>query len=243
MIEAVGAIIGVVIAPMLLALIDRIPARMALVWKQEAAEVFEVIALPAKASPRRQSVLWNACITILSSILTAAVMTRGGTAVECVTGVILTWGLLLLAGIDYRTALLPDRITQPILWIGLLLSVTNTFIPASSAVMGVAAGYGLLVLIQLGSWLLTGEEGIGQGDVKLLAALGAWMGPYLMPFVLGMALTLHLGVKIASRRTIHAQMAFGPCLALAGWTCFVAGPRLARFLHMPSAIFAGAGFR
>ena len=141
------------------------------------------------------------------------------------------------AGIDFRTQLLPDQLTLPLLWLGLLLSLLPMFVLPGSAILGAALGYVSLWSVYWLFKLLTGKEGMGYGDFKLLAALGAWMGPgALLPVVLLSSLVGAVvgGLLIALRK--HGRempMPFGPFIAMAGWIWFVAGePLLQGYLHL-----------
>ena len=129
--------------------------------------------------------------------------------------------LLTLTAIDFRTQLLPDVLTYPLLWLGLIANTQGHFVDLQSAVFGAIAGYLSLWLIYWLFKLLTGKEGMGHGDFKLLAALGAWVGWQLLPLivllsslvgaVIGVAMVLAMG------RDKQLPMAFGPYLAIAGW--------------------------
>lgn len=137
--------------------------------------------------------------------------------------------LVALAAIDSDTRLLPDAITQPLVWSGLLAaSLGLSGIPLSDALWGAAAGYLFLWSV---FWLfkgITGKDGMGQGDFKLLAALGAWLGwPALLSLVLIASLTGILGavvLKLRGQLAENGEMAFGPCLVLAGLWVMVWGP-------------------
>lgn len=136
----------------------------------------------------------------------------------------------LLAWIDAETGYLPDRLTLPLLWLGLLVNLDHTFTTLPLAVLGAALGYGLLWLLNHGFLLLTGRAGMGYGDFKLLAALGAWLGVSALPGILLSAsvlgllavLILRLGGRLAAGQAIH----FGPYLVLGGWIMLFSLPRL-----------------
>jgi leader peptidase (prepilin peptidase)/N-methyltransferase len=143
---------------------------------------------------------------------------------------VLTWLLVALSGIDFRTQLLPDQLTLPLLWIGMLLALFPMFVAAPSAILGAAVGYLSLWSVYWLFKLLTGKEGMGYGDFKLLAALGAWMGPVaLLPIIL---LSSFIGalvggsLMILRKRDSQIPMPFGPFIAAAGWVWFVAGDQL-----------------
>ena len=140
---------------------------------------------------------------------------------------ILIWALLTLAVIDLNTMLLPDQVTLPLLWLGLLVNVGGMFTNLSDAVIGAAIGYLVLWTIYQGFKLLTGKEGMGFGDFKLLAALGAWMGWQALPGIILMSSLVGaiVGISLMLLRKKDGNMAipFGPYLAAAGVIWFFLG--------------------
>lgn len=134
--------------------------------------------------------------------------------------VLLLWGLLALTVIDLQTRLLPDMLTLSLLWMGLLLNLHGAIVPLVDAVIGAVSGYGTLWLIRTVHMQLRGVEGLGLGDAKLLAALGAWLGWMNLPLVLLLASTVGAVVGIsliaAQRGGWQMQLPFGPWLALGG---------------------------
>jgi leader peptidase (prepilin peptidase) / N-methyltransferase len=169
-------------------------------------------------------------VELLTAVLSAIVVWKFGPTWAALAGLFFTWALVALSGIDFRTQLLPDQITLPLLWTGLLLSLFHLFVEPKPAILGAAIGYLSLWSVYWLFKLLTGKEGMGFGDFKLLAALGAWMGPVsLLPVILLSSLVGALvgGTLIALRK--HARnipMPFGPFIAMAGWIWFVAGDYL-----------------
>mgnify|MGYP005849514473 CR=1 FL=1 len=148
-----------------------------------------------------------------------------------------TWALIALTGIDMDHQLLPDDITLPLLWLGLAFNAAGTYTPLADAVIGAMAGYLLLWSIYWLFKLITGKEGMGYGDFKLLAALGAWLGwqdlhlIILMSSVVGALLGGAL--MVVGGRGRNVPMPFGPYLALAGWITFLWGDALtARFAFL-----------
>jgi leader peptidase (prepilin peptidase)/N-methyltransferase len=144
----------------------------------------------------------------------------------------LTWALIALAGIDFRHQLLPDAITLPLLWAGLLLSLTGTFTDPRSSIIGAAAGYLSLWTVFQGFRLLTGKEGMGYGDFKLLAVFGAWLGWQMLPLIVLLASLIGtlvgLGLMLSRRLQQGVPIAFGPYLAAAGWVALLAGDEINR---------------
>ena len=169
-------------------------------------------------------------VELLTGILSAVIVWHFGAGWVAAAGLIFTWMLVALAGIDFRTQLLPDQLTYPLLWLGLLLTVVPLFISPVHAIVGAAIGYLALWSVYWVFKLLTGKEGMGYGDFKLLAAMGAWMGPLaLLPIVLLSSLigALTGGALIAfNRHERSVPIPFGPFIAAAGWVWVVAGPAL-----------------
>ena len=148
---------------------------------------------------------------------------------------LLGWGLLAASTIDLETCLLPDSITLPLLWSGLAFNVSGTFAPLGDCVVGAIAGYGLLRAVHHGFRLLTGREGMGYGDFKLLAALGAWLGWQALPAVVllaslaGAATGIALGARERGRR--DTRLPFGPFLAGAGLLMLYCGDTVIATWH------------
>lgn len=143
--------------------------------------------------------------------------------------------LLTLTAIDVRTLLLPDLITQPLLWVGLLASNTAVVsLPLSDAVLGAAAGYSALWAVAAVFERVTGQEGMGAGDFKLLAALGAWLGPWaLLPLALiasSLCVVAALAMSAWGRSPEDGHLPFGPCLALGGAVMAIFGADITLFL-------------
>ena len=176
-------------------------------------------------------------VELLTGVLSAIVVWKLGPGWPALAGLVLTWTLIALAGIDFRTQLLPDQITLPLLWLGLLLSLLPMFVMPAPAILGTALGYLSLWSVYWLFKLLTGKEGMGYGDFKLLAALGAWMGPVaLLPVVLLSSLVGALiggTLILLHRHGREVPMPFGPFIAMAGWIWFIAGePLLQGYLRL-----------
>lgn len=139
---------------------------------------------------------------------------------KAVAALVLVLMLLVLAWVDAETGLLPDLLTLPLLWLGLLVNLNGAFVPLHDAVLGAVAGYLLLWSVYWGFRLTTGREGLGYGDFKLLAALGAWLGWAVLPLVLLVSASLGLLAAACLRLTGRMQagdpLSFGPFLAVAG---------------------------
>jgi len=164
-------------------------------------------------------------IELLTGIASAAIALKFGPGWQACAGLALTWALIALAGIDVRTQLLPDQLTLPLLWLGLLLSLVPLFVDSRISIIGAAIGYLSLWSVYWVFKLATGKEGMGYGDFKLLAAFGAWMGPVaLLPIVLLSSLIGAIvgGAFLAVRGHDRATpIPFGPFIAAAGWAWFL----------------------
>jgi len=169
-------------------------------------------------------------VELLTALCSAAVVAKFGLTWQAAAGLGLTWALVALAGIDIRTHLLPDQLTLPLLWGGLLLSLVPLFVASTASIVGAAAGYLSLWSVYWLFKLLTGKEGMGYGDFKLLAALGAWMGPAaLLPLVLLSSLVgavIGGAFLVIQGRDRATPIPFGPFIAAAGWIWFLYGERL-----------------
>jgi len=143
---------------------------------------------------------------------------------------LLTWILLALTFIDLDKLLLPDQLTLPLLWLGLLLNLSQQFVPLDDAVIGAIAGYMVLWSLYWAFKLLTGKEGMGYGDFKLLAALGAWLGWQSLPLILILSscvgAILGITLIIMQRQQQGKPMPFGPYLAIAGWIALLWGNQI-----------------
>ena len=172
-------------------------------------------------------------VELLTALASAAIAWKFGFGWPLAAGLVFTWILIAASGIDARTQLLPDQLTLPLLWLGLLLALIPMWVAPSSAIIGAAIGYLSLWSV---FWLFkfaTGKEGMGYGDFKLLGALGAWMGAAaLLPIILLSSLIGALvgGAALALRgQDRGTPIPFGPFIAAAGWVWFVFGDWLGGF--------------
>lgn len=159
-------------------------------------------------------------VELLTGTLFALIAWHFGIGFHGLAAMTLCAFLIALAFIDLETMLLPDDLTLPLLWLGLLVNLGHRFVPLQDAVIGAAAGYAALWLVYWAFRLATGKDGLGYGDFKLLAALGAWLGWQALPFVLLTACMLGAVVGIAlvlmKRQDRDHAIPFGPYLAIAG---------------------------
>ena len=172
-------------------------------------------------------------VEALTALLSAMIAWKFGLTWQTALVLIFAWTLIALTFIDADTTLLPDDLTLPLLWLGLLANVFATFVPLTDAVIGAAAGYLILWSIYWLFKLTTGKEGMGYGDFKLLAALGAWMGwKSLLPIVLLSSLVgaiIGIALIVLARRGREIPIPFGPYLAAAGMIVMLSGDRLTRW--------------
>ncbi len=167
-------------------------------------------------------------VELLTALLSAAVAWKFGFGWPLGFALALTWALVALSFIDYDTQLLPDDITLPLLWLGLMANMNGLFVPLNQAVMGAMAGYLVLWGVFHLFRLLTGKEGMGYGDFKLLAALGAWLGWEMLPLIIILsslvgAVSGVLMVTLGNHER-NKPIPFGPYLAAAGWLALMWGP-------------------
>ncbi len=171
-------------------------------------------------------------IEALSALLSAGLAIHFGPTWQGAGALLLLWSLIALTFIDFDTQLLPDSITLPLLWLGLLFNLFGTFTSLSAAVIGAMAGYLALWLVFWGFKLATGKEGMGYGDFKLLAALGAWLGWSLLPAIILLSSVVGAIVGISliifHRHGRNIPIPFGPYLAAAGLIALVWGDALTR---------------
>ncbi|MEA2773549.1 MAG: leader peptidase (prepilin peptidase) / N-methyltransferase [Acetobacteraceae bacterium] len=176
-------------------------------------------------------------VELATALLSGWVGWHFGFGASAACALLVTWALIALTGIDIDHQLLPDNITLPLIWAGLLAAVLIGPIPgqavpvsASDAVVGAAAGYLSLWMVFHAFRLVTGKEGMGYGDFKLFAALGAWLGWKMLPLIIllaaGTGAVLGLSMIVLRGRDRAAPMPFGPYLATAGWLGMMYGDAL-----------------
>ncbi|MCG9722884.1 A24 family peptidase [Shewanella sp. Isolate7] len=169
-------------------------------------------------------------IEALSGFAVAYLAYHFGPTWQFVFATLLTFGLIALTGIDLDEMLLPDQITLPLLWLGLLINLDSTFVSITDAVIGASAGYMSLWSVFWGFKLLTGKEGMGYGDFKLLAVFGAWFGWQLLPLIvlLSSIVGALVGLLLIVNKKINSgnPIPFGPYIALAGWIAMIWGEKI-----------------
>ena len=167
-------------------------------------------------------------IELVSALSVCIVAHFFGVSIQAFFAICLTWALIVLSAIDLDTRYLPDDITLPLLWLGIILNIFNIFTDIDSSVLGAVLGYGVLWTVYSFFKLITGKIGMGHGDFKLLAVFGAWFGwQNLIPIVIlssviGILVSIVLMIKKSYDRS--KGIPFGPCLAFSGWISMILGP-------------------
>jgi len=190
--------------------------------------VISYIFLKGRCAQCHHPISWRyPAIELLTAAASIAIAWHFGNSLQTVFALLLTWSLIALSFIDIDKQLLPDSITLPALWLGLLLSVFTVFADAHTSIIGAAAGYLTLWTIYHLFKLATGKEGMGYGDFKLLAVLGAWLGWQYLPIIV--LLSSLVGAIIGSAMIVFGNrernnpIPFGPYLAAAGWIALLWG--------------------
>lgn len=175
-------------------------------------------------------------IELMTGFVTLGLLIALGWNTTFAAALVLSYGLIALTFIDFDHQILPDQITLPGIWIGLLLNLNGIFCSLEESVIGAMAGYLSLWIVYQGFKLATGKEGMGFGDFKLLAALGAWFGWTALPGIvlISSAIGAIIGITlIALGRPREEAIAFGPYLALAGFIYLLAGDTVMSF-YLPA---------
>jgi leader peptidase (prepilin peptidase)/N-methyltransferase len=188
----------------------------------ENVPLLSFLLLGGKCRSCKAPISWQyPLVELLTGVLFALVVWRFGVTPQALAALVFSAFLVAMSGIDLRTTLLPDDLTLPLLWLGLLLSTVPLFAAPAEAILGAVAGYLSLWSVYWAFKLLTGKEGMGYGDFKLLAAIGAWCGiGAILPVLL---LSSLVGAVIGSvwllakGRDRATPIPFGPYLAIAGW--------------------------
>ncbi len=171
-------------------------------------------------------------VEAITALLSAYAAWHFGPTLQTIGALLLIWALIALTVIDFDTQLLPDSITLPLLWFGLAFNLLGTHVDIYSSVIGAMAGYLSLWSVFWLFKLATGKEGMGYGDFKLLAALGAWLGWQMLPVIILLSsvvgATIGIGLILAARQGRNTPIPFGPYLAIAGLIALFWGPQLTR---------------
>jgi leader peptidase (prepilin peptidase)/N-methyltransferase len=175
-------------------------------------------------------------VELLCCVTSVYVAWRFGFNLQTLAGLILTWSIISLTFIDLDYHLLPDDLTYFLLWSGLFFSMYTVFCNSHDAIIGAIAGYLIFAIVQALFKFITGKVGMGQGDYKFLAALGAFLGWQQLPVIILLAsvigLIFGLTQMVMRRQYKSVPIPFGPYLAVAGWISLMWGPEILRlYLH------------
>ena len=220
---------------------SRCPSCGAMITALQNIPVISWLLLRGKCANCSEPIAWRyPLIEILTAILTAVVAWRFGFGLEAAAAIFLTWALIAISVIDIDHQLIPDSLSLPLMWVGLTLSLFHPlggseqlFIEPKTSIIGALAGYLSLWSVYHLFRLVTGKEGMGYGDFKLLAALGAWLGWSYVPLIVTLSAFVGaifgLSMMMFARHDRHVPIPFGPYLATAGWIAMMYGPAIKDF--------------
>jgi len=176
-------------------------------------------------------------VEALTAVVSMTVAWHFGYTPQTAFALALTWVLIALTFIDLDHQLLPDNLTLPVLWLGLLLNLFSLYTDIQASVIGAIAGYMVLWLVYQLFKLVTGKEGMGYGDFKLLALFGAWLGWHSLPLIILLSslvgAIIGISLVIFVKRDRHIPIPFGPYLAIAGWIALLWGNEINQwYLHL-----------
>jgi leader peptidase (prepilin peptidase)/N-methyltransferase len=201
---------------------SRCPACERAIRPWENIPVLSFLALRARCSNCNTRISWRyPAIELFTGLVSAVVVWQWGLTPQSLLILLASWTLIALSFIDIDHQLLPDSITLPLLWLGLVANSFGLFVHLNDALWGAVIGYLSLWSVYWGFKLVTGKEGMGYGDFKLLAALGAWMGWQALPVIILISALSGIAITVTqmalSGRSRHTPIPFGPYLAIAGW--------------------------
>ena len=193
--------------------------------------VISFLLLGGKCKECKASISWRyPAVEIISAMLVGLTAYKFGFSINALAASTFVLALLSLTFIDLDTQLLPDDITLPLLWLGLLFNLYGGFTDIQSAIIGAVAGYLILWIVYWAFKLMTGKEGMGYGDFKMLAAIGAWFGWTMLPAVLLLSSIpgsiIGIGLILFAKKGRNTAIPFGPCLALGGIAALFCGTQL-----------------
>lgn len=197
----------------------------------ENLPVVSYIALRGKCSACKQPIsIRYPVVELITGLISVFVAMHFGWSAQLLPALFLTWGIIAMVGIDFDHQLLPDSLTLPLLWLGLLVNTQSLFVDPVTAIIGAACGYLALWSIYWIFKILTGKEGMGFGDFKMLGMVGAWLGWEILPMTLllsaGVGLAIMLPQMLFLGRDRTKAFAFGPFIGIAGWIMLIWGDKL-----------------
>jgi leader peptidase (prepilin peptidase)/N-methyltransferase len=223
----VAGLIGLAMGPLLARLVIRIPERLEVEWRSQAQEILALEPMTVQHTNENPTRMKAFVIAGFSCALAALATFKFGLSWQALAVIMLFWSLLVATAIDHDHKILPDIIIQPMIWLGLLVNSFSLFCTLQDAFYGAAGGYMAFWLIGRGFELIKGRAGLGDGDFKLIAVFGAWMGWQQLPGIILLASIIGLGVGLLylrkSRATTDQSFPFGPSIAMAGIVTLLAG--------------------
>lgn len=194
-------------------------------WYQNIPVVSWLILRGRCASCQNPISIRYPLIELLTAICSLVIALVFGASLQMLFGLLLTWTLIALTFIDFDTQLLPDRYTLTLAALGLAVNSYAIYTSPTAAIWGYIIGFLCLWIVYYLFKIVTGKEGMGYGDFKLLAALGAWMGPLMLPLIvlLSSLVGAIIGIILLKIRKENKAFAFGPYIAMAGWIAFIWG--------------------
>ncbi|WP_423063037.1 prepilin peptidase [Candidiatus Paracoxiella cheracis] len=207
-------------------------------WRHNIPVISYFILLGRCANCKKRISPIYTIIEVLTCILTILTVSNFLITWQMLAALIMTWVLIVLCFIDLRKQLLPDTITLPMLWLGLLFSLFSLYVTPYLSILGAILGY---IILWIAAWLykiIRKKEGMGHGDLKMLAVLGAWFGPQMVINILIMAIIFafiaSLFLLSLKKITTQKPIPFGPFIAVSAWISMMTGPT---FLHWIIAYF------
>ncbi|NIF30154.1 prepilin peptidase [Pantoea sp. Tr-811] len=200
----------------------------------ENIPVISYLALRGRCSACKQPISARyPLVEVACALLSMTVAWHSGPGLEALAVLLLTWSLLALSLIDHDQQLLPDVLVLPTLWLGLMVNALGTLVPLHDALWGAVAGYLSLWTVYWVFKLITGKEGMGHGDFKLLALIGAWGGWQVLPVTLLLSSLVGVVAGLCLLRlrgqSVRTAIPFGPYLAIAGWIAVLWGDEIVTF--------------
>ena len=194
--------------------------------------VLSWLALGGKCHRCGQKIHWRyPLVEISTALLSILVIYRLEVTAQGVFALLFVWTLIALAAIDFVSQYLPDKLTFPLMSLGLAVNSYSVFVTASESIWGLILGYLSLWIVVKIFYIFTKKQGMGEGDFKLLAALGAWLGPLLLPLIILLSSLLGsiIGIILMHKRAESRPFAFGPYLAIAGIVALLYGHSLIKW--------------
>ncbi len=167
-------------------------------------------------------------VELVTALLSVIVIYQFGVSVQGIAALVLVWTLIALTGIDFDTQLLPDRLTYPLAGLGLAVNSQSWFVTPTQSIWGLLLGFLSLWIVVKIFYLITKKHGMGQGDFKLLAVLGAWLGPMMLPLIILLSSLLGsiVGMILMKKQGESRPFAFGPYIAIAGIIALLYGEHI-----------------